>query len=144
MPQYTDITINPNPNTQGNQNSRSNVYRGVSTINPETPNFQTYDIELIKQDIINHFNIRRGEKIYNPKFGTIIWDSLFEPFTDSLKERILQDVTTIINSDPRVKVDGLALVEKEFGLQIQCVLYYVNYDVSEALQFTFDRANALG
>ena len=50
---------------------------------------------------------------------------------------------SIINSDPRVEVDGLALQEKEFGLQIQCVLRYVDYDVSEALQLTFDKANAL-
>ena len=143
MAKYTDIVIKPNSNNKGNQNSRSNVYRGVSTVNPETPTFQSYDIELIKQDLINHFNIRKGEKIYRPQFGTIIWDALFEPFTDVLKERILQDVSQIVDSDPRVSVDSLALVEKEYGLQIQAVLYYEQYDVSEALQFTFDKANAL-
>ena len=70
MAKYTDIVIKPNSNNKGNQNSRSNVYRGVSTVNPETPTFQSYDIELIKQDLINHFNIRKGEKIYRPQFGT--------------------------------------------------------------------------
>lgn len=143
MARYTDIVIKPNPNTQGNQNSRSNVYRGISTVNPGTPTFQSYDIELIKQDLINHFNIRRGEKIYQPNFGTIIWDALFEPLTDVLKERILNDVRQIVDNDPRIRVDSLALVEKEYGIQIQAVLYYEAYDVSEALQFTFDKANAL-
>ena len=98
---------------------------------------------MIKQDLVNHFNIRKGEKLYQPEYGTIIWDAIFEPFTDTLKQRVLDDVQSIINSDPRVEVDGLALQEKEFGLQIQCVLRYVDYDVSEALQLTFDKANAL-
>jgi phage baseplate assembly protein W len=143
MPQYTDIVIKPNPNTQGNQGYNSNYYRGLSTVNRQSRTFQLYDIELIKQDLVNHFNIRKGEKLYQPEYGTIIWDAIFEPFTDTLKQRVLDDVQSIINSDPRVEVDGLALQEKEFGLQIQCVLRYVDYDVSEALQLTFDKANAL-
>jgi phage baseplate assembly protein W len=143
MAKYTDIVIKPNPNTLGNENSRSNLYRGISTVSQQTPTFQSYDLELIKQDLVNHFNIRKGEKIYNPEFGTIIWDALFEPFTDQVKEAVLQDVKQIIDADPRVQIDSLALVEKEYGLQIQCVLFYVDYDVSEALQFTFDKANAL-
>ena len=143
MPQYTDIVIKPNPNTQGNQGYNSNYYRGLSTVNRQSRTFQLYDIELIKQDLVNHFNIRKGEKLYQPEYGTIIWDAIFEPFTDTLKQRVLDDVQSIINSDPRVEVDGLELQEKEFGLQIQCVLRYVDYDVSEALQLTFDKANAL-
>ena len=143
MPQYTDIVIKPNPNTQGNQGYNSNYYRGLSTVNRQSRTFQLYDIELIKQDLVNHFNIRKGEKLYQPEYGTIIWDAIFEPFTDTLKQRVLDDVQSIGNSDPRVEVDGLALQEKEFGLQIQCVLRYVDYDVSEALQLTFDKANAL-
>ena len=143
MPQYTDIVIKPNPNTQGNQGYNSNYYRGLSTVNRQSRTFQLYDIELIKQDLVNHFNIRKGEKLYQPEYGTIIWDAIFEPFTDTLKQRVLDDVQSIGNSDPRVDGDGLALQEKEFGLQIQCVLRYVDYDVSEALQLTFDKANAL-
>ena len=34
----------------------------------------------------------------NPEFGTIIWDALFEPFTDDLKEAIARNVTTIVNN----------------------------------------------
>jgi hypothetical protein len=61
----------------------SKQYRGISTVaNPK--GFNLYDIQLIKQDIINHFHIRQGEKLSDPKFGTIIWDILFEPFTDDL------------------------------------------------------------
>ena len=60
---------------------KQKAYRGFSTINPENSSFQLYDLALIKQDIINHFNIRQGEKISNPQFGCIIWDALYEPLT---------------------------------------------------------------
>ena len=63
----------------------SRAYRGISTANPNNTSSTLYDIALIKQDIINHFHIRQGEKLENPEFGTIIWDVLFEPLTDKLK-----------------------------------------------------------
>ena len=77
------------------------TYQGVSTVNPENTSFRLYDISLIKQDLINHFHIRQGEKLGNPEFGTIIWDALFEPLTDTLRDAITQNVTNIVNNDPR-------------------------------------------
>ena len=83
------------------------------------------------------------EKIYNPSFGTVIWDLLFEPFTEVVKEQIVNDINTIINSDPRVRVNAMEVQQKDYGIQIACVLTYVDYDVSEALRFNFDRSNAV-
>ena len=37
---------------------RQKAYRGFSTVNPENNSFQQYDLGLIKQDLLNHFNIR--------------------------------------------------------------------------------------
>ena len=52
--------------------------------------FAKYDFELIKQDLINHFHIRQGEKLSDPGFGTIIWDMLFEPFTSDVQDAIVE------------------------------------------------------
>jgi phage baseplate assembly protein W len=65
----------------------ANFYRGFSTLVPNKK-FRLTDMELVKQDIINHFNIRKGEKLMNPNFGTIIWNVLHEPFTEELKSLI--------------------------------------------------------
>lgn len=129
---------------QGNQKQTvvgSRTYRGLSTIADPTGSFALYDIALIKQDIINHFHIRKGERLERPEFGTIIWDALFEPLTEELKEIIAQDVTTIINFDPRVKVDRIVVSEYESGLQIECELTYLPYNISEQLRFQFDQDN---
>jgi phage baseplate assembly protein W len=121
----------------------SKKYRGISTVNNKTNNFVKYDLALIKQDIINHFHIRQGEKLENPEFGTIIWDVLFEPLTDSLKEAIIKNVTDIINYDPRVSVDNVTIQTFESGIQIECALTYLPYNISESLRLTFDESAGL-
>jgi phage baseplate assembly protein W len=127
----------------GNRNVKyvtSRTYRGLSTV-ADTGSFALYDIGLIKQDIINHFHIRRSEKLENPEFGCIIWDLLFDPLTDDLKDVIAENITEIVNYDPRVKVDSLIVSQFESGIQVECELTYLPYNISEAIKFRFDQDN---
>lgn len=121
----------------------SKTYRGISTVNPNSKEFQIFDLALIKQDIVNHFHIRLGEKLENPEFGTIIWDVLFEPLTDALKNIIIQNVQDIINYDKRVKVDRVVVDSYESGIKIECELTYLTYSISEKLRFNFDQKYGL-
>tara|TARA_B100001287_G_C22340297_1_gene370370 strand:- start:9 stop:461 length:453 start_codon:yes stop_codon:yes gene_type:complete len=117
----------------------SKYYRGFSTVNPENPNPVLYDIALIKQDIINHFHIRQGEKLSDPTFGTIIWDALFEPLTDGLKDAITQNVTRIVSADPRVKVKSVIVDQFESGIQVEVNLEYLPYNIAETMRLSFDQ-----
>jgi len=138
-PLYKNVTIS-SPNQEPPVTTKQ--YRGVSTVaNPR--GFNLYDLEIIKQDIINHFHIRKGEKLENPTFGTIIWDILFEPFTEDLKELIIQDITDIINYDPRISVNNVTVDSYESGLQVDCSLTYVPYSISETMRLRFDQNNGL-
>ena len=119
----------------------SRTYKGLSTVSNPSNSFALHDLALIKQDLINHFHIRQGEKLENPTFGTIIWDCLFDPLTEDLKEAIAQNVTDIVNYDPRVKVDSLIVSQYESGIQIECELTYLPYNISEQLRFRFDQDN---
>ena len=121
----------------------SKMYKGFSTINSNTENFALYDLELIRQDLLNHFHVRQGEKLMNPTFGTIIWDLLFEPLTEDLKTLITQNVNTIINYDPRVKADQVIVTAYESGIQIECYLTYLPYNIQQSMQLRFDQANGL-
>ena len=114
------------------------TYVGFSTTNPNRKTATIYDLECIKQDIINHFHIRQGEKLSDPTFGTIIWDVLFDPLTDVLKEAITKNVTEIINFDPRVSVDKIIVDQYEHGIQIEANLTYKPYNLTEFLQLRFD------
>lgn len=120
----------------------SKRYRGISTVDNRR-NFNLYDINIIKQDIINHFHIRKGEKLHNPTFGTIIWDVLFDPLTTDLKEKIIENVTEIINYDPRVRVDSITVDSYESGIQIEATLRYLTYSISETMRLKFDQTAGL-
>lgn len=133
---YKQIVVPSNKKFESVPESRA--YRGISTVNPDSNNWVLYDIALIKQDIINHFHIRQGEKLSNPEFGTIIWDVLFEPLTDGLKEAIVQNVSRVINYDPRVNVDNIIVDSYESGIQIECTLTYLPYNISEKINMKFD------
>jgi phage baseplate assembly protein W len=135
---YKQITVPSNRKPQPVPESRA--YRGISTVDPNATNVVLYDIELIKQDIINHFHIRQGEKLSDPNFGTIIWDVLFEPLTDELKDAIVRNVSKIINYDPRVNVDQIIVDSYESGIQIECVLTYLPYNISESMRLKFDES----
>jgi phage baseplate assembly protein W len=121
----------------------SRAYRGISTVSSPVNGFSLYDVNLIKQDLINHFHIRQGEKLENPTFGTIIWDLLFDPLTEEIKEAIRKNVTDIVNYDPRVRIDGIAVAAYESGIQIDCTLTYLPYNISEQLRFKFDQDNGI-
>ena len=119
------------------------TYKGFSTVNSNAIKNSLYDLELIKQDLINQFYIRKGEKLENPEFGTIIWDMLFEPLTEQIKTLIVNDVTTIVNSDPRIQSIQTIVTQVEYGLQIELTLLYLPYNIQESMQLTFDQASGI-
>jgi phage baseplate assembly protein W len=122
------------------QTSSSFRYKGFSS-NEIKNNFKLYDIELVKRDLMNHFYIRKGEKLENPNFGTIIWDMLFENFTSEVRRLITEDVEQIINYDPRVKVNALTIDSTDQGIRIQADVVYLPFNVNERMTFDFDKTN---
>jgi phage baseplate assembly protein W len=117
------------------------VFKGFSS-RADNTNYRLYDFSLIKQDLINRLSVRKGERLENPEFGTIIYDVLFEPFTEDVKEAILEDITANLNADPRLKASEIIVSQAQHGLSIECSLTYVPYNITEKLRFSFDE-NAL-
>jgi len=127
------------------KNSNSNlrqVFKGFSSRSDQT-NFRLYDFELIKQDLINRLSVRKGERVENPEFGTIIYDCIFEPLTNSLKQAIADDITQNLNADPRISTSDIIVSETENGISIQATITYVPYNITEKLTFSFDENSLL-
>jgi phage baseplate assembly protein W len=137
---YDKIVLTPN---QRKDLISPKTYKGFSTVSRDTENFALYDFQLIQQDLLNHFHVRQGERLMNPTFGTIIWDLLFEPLTEQLKDLITQNVNTIINYDPRITASEVTVTQYETGIQIECLLTYLPYNIQQSMQFRFDQANGL-
>jgi phage baseplate assembly protein W len=113
-------------------------YKGFSTID-QTKKFRLTDFELIKRDLLNHFAIRKGEKLMNAEFGSIIWNLLFEPLTADVKALIVGDINRIIASDPRIRVDDVLVDQLDMGLQIQVELTILPDNYSDIINLTFNR-----
>ena len=137
---YNQKRVAVNKASVGNANTGSFTYKGFSSKETKN-NFKLYDIDLVKQDLINHFHIKKGEKLENPDFGTVIWDLLFEPMTEEVKKLIAKDVEDIINYDPRITVNSVSVDSTDQGIQISADLIYLPFNISERMTFDFDRRN---
>ena len=113
------------------------MYKGFSTLGGNKK-FRMTDFELVKRDILNHFYIRKGEKLMNPKFGTIIWNVLYEPFTEDLKSVIQADIKSIASYDPRVSFDNIVVTEYDQGIQILLELRYLQTNQSSLMNLQFN------
>ena len=118
------------------------TFKGFSS-KAEKQNFKVYDFECVKQDLINRLSVRKGERVENPEFGTIIYDCLFEPLTESLREQILEDITANLNADPRLATEEIQVMEVDHGIAIQATIRYIPLDITEKLQFKFDENSLL-
>ena len=76
----------------GDLSNKTVTFKGFSS-RADKQNFKLYDFEVAKQGLINRLSVRKGERVENPEFGTIIYDAIFEPFTDDLKDAIVEDIT---------------------------------------------------
>ena len=89
--------------------------------------------------MLNHFYIRRGEKLSDPEFGCILWELLFEPLTEQVRADIIENVNLIIDSEPRVSADKILIDEYEHGIALYCELTYLPYNISETMRINFDK-----
>ena len=125
-----------------NLSNGSVTFKGFSS-RAERQNFKVYDFECAKQDLINRLSVRKGERVENPEFGTIIYDAIFEPFTEALKATIVEDVTANLNADPRISTEEILVTEADKGIAIQATITYVPLNITEKLRFNFDENSLL-
>lgn len=136
---YKNIEINSVEQVYQQPVKTDHFYKGFSTLDPNITGTELFDFELVKRDIQNHFNTRKGERVMNPTFGSIIWDMLMEPLTSEVKEILNQDITEICNSDPRVVPTQIDLTEYDNGYILDVTLLLKGTDQSGSMRLVFDQ-----
>jgi phage baseplate assembly protein W len=62
-----------------------------------------YDLQAIKNSIVNIMTTSPGEKILNPTFGIDLRDYLFEPVSEIISNQIANDIINgMILQEPRI------------------------------------------
>jgi len=115
------------------------LYRGYSTMNNKK-NTSLYDIALVKQDLLNHFNTRKNERVGRPGYGSIIWDLLFDLGDNNTETMIMYDVNRIIALDPRV--EALSVVPTidldNHTISVVVKLLYLELQIMDTMTINFN------
>jgi len=114
------------------------IYRGFSTLKfLETRNtFLTVNKETVKRDLMNHLYTIKGERPHRPDFGTRIPLLAFEPLDDKTLQIVRDDLRSVFEFDPRVKLlDMTVLAAPDNNMIIAFVdILYIQLNVKETLK----------
>jgi len=114
---------------------------GYTTIGEKNTSKQLSDLDLAKQDLSNHFSIRKGEKWTNPEFGSNLPYYVFQPLDDITVDLIQQEVSNIVNYDPRFNLlsEIVRVEEDKNAVTILIELLYLPTTTATELEVKFDR-----
>ena len=126
-----------------------NIFKGFSTTGVAlTKDWTYYDIELIKRDLMNHFNTRVGERVMRPDWGCKIWDYMMEPLTGGMRDLVVNEAIRICESDSRVTVKDVQVYTMGAGIRVELTLsydplavvdtFYVDFDARQDAELGFD------
>lgn len=114
---------------------------GYTTKNTKTTTKTLTGLELAKQDLENHFHIRKGEKWTNPEFGSNLPFLVFQPLDQLTVSEIEDDVITIVGYDPRFELSNstITVTEDTSFVYVSANLVYLPTKTATDLQLKFDK-----
>lgn len=113
------------------------VFKGFSS--PVVGKTETlFDADLVRKDLMNHLNTKKGERAFDAEYGFIAWDLIFELDGYNTQNLLEADIRRIVALDPRLNLKNLNILTIEYGYEIQLNLEYVILDKLELLTVVFD------
>jgi phage baseplate assembly protein W len=114
------------------------TFVGFNTID-QNKKFTLIDFELIKRDLLNAFNIRQGQVVGRPAYGTVLWDYVFENQTQETERGILNEIQRVCGGDPRIFLNDVELFPQENGILLQIQITVIPSNSAERLSIFFDQ-----
>ena len=100
--------------------------------------FKMVDSPLVVRDFLNALNIRRGEKVGNPSYGTSIWDFVFEPNTVNVQQALEEEIRRVATLDPRLMLNRVNVYARDNGILVQIELSVTPFNEVGDLSLLFD------
>lgn len=114
------------------------LFVGYSSID-QFKKFTLVDLELIKRDLLNAFNIRQGQLVGRPQYGTNLWDFLFESQMTDTESAIQDEIQRVVGGDPRIFItQPPQLFPQDNGLLIQLDVQFIPSSEALRLSIFFD------
>ena len=125
-------TVNPIPVSQ------TGINNGITNPTVFGKKFKLIDEQLVIQDFINALNIRRGEKVGQPSYGTTLWDFVFEPNTADVSTALENEVRRVANADSRISINTLRTWQREEGILVEVQLSINPFNNPGAISIVFN------
>ena len=114
------------------------IFVGYNSID-QFKKFTLVDLELIKRDLLNALNIRQGQLVGRPQYGTTLWDFLFESQMTDTESAIQDELQRVVGGDPRIFItQPPELFPQDNGLLIQLDVQFIPSSEAERLRIFFN------
>ncbi len=100
--------------------------------------FKLTDQELVVRDFVNALNIRQGEKVGQPSYGTALWNFVFEPNSQDMQFALETEIRRVASQDPRISIDFVKAYPKENGILMETQVMIMPFNQSLLLSVFFD------
>ena len=119
--------------------SMATLFRGFSTVDRVKAPFSLNDVELVKRDLLNEFNTRKGERLMRPNYGSLVWDLLMNPEDSFTNDEIKEDIQRIIDKEQRVELVNIDIFTSDHSIRAEVELEYVILKSKDVLYLEFSR-----
>lgn len=117
--------------------TRKPYFVGFNTVGQPNPPYSLTNIDIVKRDINNHFATPMGSRLMLPSFGTRIYEYLFDPFDEYVKNAIIEDAVRVVQSDPRVEIVSIDVFQEDQALTVVMVLLFKPESITDSMFVTF-------
>lgn len=100
--------------------------------------FRLVDAPLVLTDFINALNIKKGEKVGNPGYGTTIWSYIFEPNDADTQFKIQNEIQRVASSDPRLLINDIKSYVQQNGILLEVEIAIQPFNDAQIINVFFN------
>jgi len=140
MPSYIGFsTVNANkPKTTNVNSGVDGGFGSILTSVNAGRKYRLIDEKLVVNDFINALNIRQGEKVGQPGYGTTLWSFVFEPNTADVQFQLETEIKRVAGLDPRMNLNYVKAFPQENGILLEVEFAVTPFNNANTLAVFFD------
>lgn len=109
----------------------------TQSINPGKK-YKLVDSSLVIQDFVNAFNIRQGQKVGQPGYGTTLWNFIFDQNDLTTQQRVQTEVQRVASLDPRIILNSVSIYPQDNGILLEVEIAVAPFNEAQLLSLFAD------
>jgi phage baseplate assembly protein W len=106
---------------------------------PAAKKYRVTDEQLVIKDFINSLNIRQGQKLGRPDYGTSAWSFIFEPNVLDIRKQLEAEIVRMAELDPRIILNSVQAYPQDNGILLEIEMAVSQFNDPIMLSVMFDQ-----